>query len=87
MWSDLNGHLELIRFIHGKYCLIRKAPLFSLYGFLEIWDTDCFGRRHQKAASKLLRNVAAKYLVNFMSCVKAWEFVKKAYFSNGHGLL
>lgn len=75
MWSHLNGHLELIRFICRKYCLIRKAPLFSLHGFLEIWDADCFGRRHQKAAAKMLSNVAAKYqfsyLVNFMPCIKA----------------
>lgn len=74
MWSHLNGHLELIRFIRRKYCLIRKAPLFSLHGFLEIWDADCFSRRHQKAAAKL-SNVAAKYqlnyLVNFMPRIKA----------------
>lgn len=80
MWNPLNGHLELISFILTKHCLIKKAPLFSLYCvpldlvfFLKY--TDCFVRRHQKSASKMLCNVAPKYqfsyLGNFMSCIKA----------------
>lgn len=32
MWSPLNGHSELISFILTKHCLIREAPLLSLYG-------------------------------------------------------
>lgn len=67
MWSHLNGHLELIRFIHRKYCLIRKAQLFSLHGFLEIWDANCFGRRHQKAAAKMLSTVML--LLNVSSAI------------------
>lgn len=80
MWNPLNGHLELISFSLTKHCLIRKAPLFSLYSvasdpvfFLEY--TDCFVRRHQKSASKTLCSVAAEYQVsylgNFMSCIEA----------------
>lgn len=81
MWSPLNGHLELISFILTKHCLIRKAPLFSLYGvpldllFFLFIDIHRFIWRHQKSASKALYNVSAKYRFNylgdFMSCIKA----------------
>lgn len=73
MWNPLNGHLELISFSLTKHCLIRKAPLFSLYGvaldlvfFLKY--TDCFVRRHLKSASKTLRNAAA------ISVQLSWQF-------------
>lgn len=80
MWNDVNGHLELISFILTKNCLIREAPLFSLYGvpldlvfFLKY--TNCFLGRHKKSASKTFCNVSAKcqfnYLGNFMSCIEA----------------
>lgn len=80
MWNLLNGHLELISFTLTKHCLIQKAPSVSLHSlpldlvFLLKYN-DCFVRRHQMSASRMLCNVVAKYqfsyLGNSMSCIKA----------------
>lgn len=62
----------------------QKGPSFPLYSvLLELvffFSTDCFVRRHQKSASKMLCNLVPKYqlsyLGDFMSCIKA-KFIQK----------
>lgn len=46
MWSPLNGHLQLIRYILTKHFLIKKPPLFSFYGVPLVFV--CFSKKAKK---------------------------------------
>lgn len=75
MWNPLNGHLGLISFILTNYCLIRKTPLFSLYG-APLFGTNSVlvgatKSQHQRRYTMLPLNISSAILAIFMSRIKA----------------